>query len=180
MRITQQLLQTVPTGHRRQFNVYSMLVQRNLIEMTWKQYWFNQQFICQPSEWLHPFRQVFWDYDKKSCTKHHIRSEIKFIQGVGVFVNEAECFSIEISQLHNVAHHPQDDLFSTFGIAVLGMEERAQKKLSRTQPLRMRRHHYLKLFHIFNLSLRILSLCRPSLSSHQTRDNENKCTAWNI
>ena len=31
-----------PTGHRRQFNVYSTLVQRNFIEITWKQRLFNQ------------------------------------------------------------------------------------------------------------------------------------------
>ena len=31
-----------PTGHRRHFNVYSTLVQRNFIEIMWKQRWFSQ------------------------------------------------------------------------------------------------------------------------------------------
>lgn len=32
----------MPIGHRRQFSVYSKLFQRHLIEITWKQRWFNQ------------------------------------------------------------------------------------------------------------------------------------------
>ena len=35
-----------PTANRRQFNVYSKLVQHNLVEMKWKQHLFNQ---CVPS-----------------------------------------------------------------------------------------------------------------------------------
>ena len=37
---------TLPTGHRRQLNIYSTLVPLNFIEKTWKQRWFNQ---CVPS-----------------------------------------------------------------------------------------------------------------------------------
>jgi hypothetical protein len=45
----------LPTRHRHQFNIYSMLDQCKIIEIMWKQRWFNQ---CMPSrKW--PYKSVW-------------------------------------------------------------------------------------------------------------------------